>query len=310
MRSRILLVTLIICLISVGVAQALIGSISTNVRTDGRCEGAFFNVTAHNNAVQITGFETNLVGTANVRVYYRQGGYQGAETNAGAWTLLGSQTLTGGTGTNQTLFPLNVGGLTIPAGQTYGFLIYSGYASSAGSDDIATRYLVLDPPATRSYSNADVTLYAGAASCSNNTTDNDPFNGFYEGRIWHGTVYYGDPPPVGQISDGRINRFDLAAPFAAYAHQDAVGQPGLIFYDTYADSPALLVVGSDQIAAVPEFPAVNTLIAASPDGRVALYRLTDGQFQAMGPMQDSGKTYGLIFPSINASVDYDSFEEG
>lgn len=308
MRTRSFVFVLLACLLAAGIVQAQSGSISTNVVTGGGGEGAFFNLTAHSRPIYITGFETNLVGTANVRVYFRPGGYEGAETDAGAWTLLGSQTLTGGTGFHQNLYRLNVGGLTIPAGETYGILIYSGY--TAGSPPaVATRYRV---EVSGSFSNGDITLTAGAGSF-NSLGDNDPFNGYNANRVWHGTVFYSDPPSGGQIAtfmDGRINRYDMAAPFAAYAHQDAAGQPGLIFYDAHAESPALLAVTAAQIAAVPEFPAVNTLIAASADGRVALYRLTDGQFQAMGPMRDSSKVYGLIFPAISAGVEYRSFEEG
>jgi hypothetical protein len=52
----------------------------------------------------------------------------------------------------------------------------------------------------------------------------------------------------------------------------------------------------------------NTLIAASADGRVSLYRLTTGEFQVIGPAKN-GKEYAMIFPTITTGVEYDSFEQ-
>ena len=301
MRFKIIVIVVLLSVCTAGVVQALSGAIVSNVATDGGCEGAFFDVRAGNEDLPITGFETVLVGTADVRVYYKPGTYAGSETNAGAWTLLGSQTIVGGSGFIQTLYPLNVGGVVIPAGQTYGFLIYSG--NSGGSGSLATRYQV---DSSASFSNGDVTLSGGSGSCGGDRLNN-PFDGFNTDRVWRGKVLYALPDGPISFNDGRINRRDPAAAFAVYPHQDATGGLGLIFYDTYADR-LLLDVTAAQIAAVPEFPAENTLIAASPDGRVRLYRLFDGQFQAMGPAAN-GKQYGVIFPVIDSGTDYTSFEE-
>ena len=301
MRLKAVAFLLLFSLCSVGVVQALSGSIFADVTTTGGCEGAFFDLRAANQDLQITGFETVLVGTANVRVYYKPGTYAGSETNAGAWTLLGSQTIAGGSGFIQALYPVNVGGVIIPAGQTYGFLIYSG--NSGGTGSLATRYRSSSP---MSVSNGDITLSGGSGSCGGDRLNN-PFDGFNADRIWRGKVHYATIDGPLTFADGRINYRDPAAAFAVYPHQDAAGELGLTFYDAYANG-LLLDVSAAQIAAVPEFPAENTLIAASADGRVSLYRLTNGQFQAMGPAAN-GKQYGVIFPAIASGIDYTSFEE-
>ena len=300
MRFKVVVFILLVSLCSVGVVQALSGSIFSDVITDGGPEGAFFDLRANSQDLLITGFETALVGTANVRVYYKPGTYAGAETNAAAWTLLGSQTMTGGSGFIQTLYRVDVGGVIIPAGQTYGFLIYSGFA---GSGTLAIRCRGYS---TISISNADITLTGGSGSFGGDRLNN-PFDGFLTDRAWRGMVHYTTVDGPLTFADGRINRRDPAAAFAVYPHQDATGELGLTFYDTYADQ-LLLDVSAAQIAAVPEFPAENTLIAASADGRVSLYRLSDGQFQAMGPAAN-GKQYGVIFPAISSGVEYTSFEE-
>jgi len=293
---------LVIVSILSGVVSAATGSLSTNVTTDGGCEGAFFDVTALAEDIYITGFEIVLVGNADVHVYYKAGTYAGSETNAGAWTLLGVQNMTGGSGFIQDLFPLNVGGVTIPTGQTYGFLIW--LPDRVGSNTRAIRYRIDTP---LSVNNADIRINAGSGSCSGSVFD--PFDGFSNDRLFRGTVFYTDPPYLQQFEDGRINRFDNATPFGAYPLRDSAGNLGLIFYDAYASSPTvLLTVTGAQIAEVPATPEVNTLIAESADGRVKLYRLTNGQLQAQGPTSN-GKQYVLIFPAISSSTPYESFEE-
>jgi hypothetical protein len=306
MRLKAFILLLMFSLGAAGLVHALSGTLFSDVITDGGCEGAFFDLRAESQDLTIIGFETVLVGTANVRVYYKPGTYAGSETNAGAWTLLGSQTITGGSGFIQTLYPVNVGPVLIPAGQTYGFLIYSG---NGGSGVLATRYRVGSPV---NVSDGELRLSGGTAPCAGDRLNN-PFDGLVmEGgvpgmRAWRGKVHYATIDGPITFTDGRINRRDPAAAFAVYPHSDASGGLGLVIYDAYADR-LLLEVTAAQIAAVPERPAENSLIAASPDGRVSLYRLFDGQFQAMGPAA-SGKQYGVIFPEISSGAEYRSFEE-
>lgn len=295
---------LVILSVLSGVVSATTGSLSTNVTTDGGCEGVFFDVTALKEDIYITGFEIVLVGTAEIHVYYKEGTYSGFETNAGAWSLLGVQNMTGGSGIIQDLFPLNVGGVTIPAGQTYGFLIWL-------PDRVTTlvRAIRIDANANLSIHNEDIQIDAGSISCGNVSGVFDPFDAFMTNNVFRGTVLYITIPYFEQFEDGRINRFDNAAPFGAYPLRDSAGNLGLIFYDAYASSPTvLLTVTGAQIADVPALPDVNMLIAESADGRVKLYRLTNGQLQAQGPTSN-GKQYVLIFPVISSSTPYESFEE-
>ncbi len=84
--------------------------------------GYMFDVTAFN-TLQITSFDLNLatLATYNYRVYYKAGTYVGSETNAAAWTLLGTAPVAGMNIGNPVNLPL--GGITIPSGQTYGLYV-------------------------------------------------------------------------------------------------------------------------------------------------------------------------------------------
>ena len=280
----------------------------------GGCEGIFFNVTASAEPIMITGFEHNVVGNTTVQVYYKPGSYQGSELNSGAWSSLGAQAVTGGTGPNQMLTPIAIGGLVIPAGQTYGVLLYTGYDDAGAGATIATRYA----NGNGNFSDANVSVSTGTASCSIDfgggfpRVDNNPFNGTNANRIWHGSLSYTtDLTTAGRqaILDGRINRYDYAAPMGVYPHS-VNGNIGLSVYDAYTtrnEPNELLVVSAAQIAAVPEFPEVNTLIAASADGRVSVYRLTDGLFQVQCPTYN-GKEYVLQFDVIQSGIPYTSYE--
>lgn len=69
---------------------------------------------------------------ANYKVYIREGGFQGYETNQAAWTLAGSRNSVGG-GAN-TMVPINIGGFILEEGVTYGI-----YVQCLG-DDFWIRY--------------------------------------------------------------------------------------------------------------------------------------------------------------------------
>ena len=101
------------------------------------------------------------------------------------------------------------------------------------------------------------------------------------------------------IDDGRLNRFDVAAPVAVFPVEYATGT-GLHLYAIMADGVGTLVleVTPEMIAAVPAMPAENTLIAATPDGSIALYRLTTGEFQL-----NAGE-YVIVFSDLTSTADY------
>lgn len=114
------------------------------------------------------------------------------------------------------------------------------------------------------------------------------------------------PPPTGRSApapsghfpgyrDGRINAFEVYTPAAIYPVDYGTGT-GLHIYRINAAGHGwlALAVSPEQIAAVPEHPVEHTLIAASDDGFVQLYRLTNGALQVnAGP--DAG---GLVVVTI------------
>ncbi len=234
------------CIAGYGVVSAATGSLSTNVTSDGGCEGAFFDLTALTEDIYITGFETNFVGTADVRVYYKLGTYAGSENNAAAWTLLGSETITGGSGFIQTLYPLHIGGLTISAGQTYGILIYSG--TQVGSGVMATRYRI---SSTLSFDNGDLAFSGGSGSCTGDSLT--PFDGHSANRVWRGTVLYSDPPaPAPAPSDGPSAKAE-PTPYMATAEDHARAQ-----------APLCMLIGSETDPIAKADVADGTV----PDGNV------------------------------------------
>lgn len=101
------------------------------------------------------------------------------------------------------------------------------------------------------------------------------------------------------IDDGRLNRLDAAAPVAVFPIHYGTGT-GLHFYAIGSDGTGTftLEVTPEMIAAVPELPEENTLIAATPDGAIALYRLTTGEFQVnAGP-------YVIVFRDLIPTAEY------
>ncbi len=114
-----------------------------------------------------------------------------------------------------------------------------------------------------------------------------------------GRILYNGPTRVGGLSDGRINRFDLAAPVAVYPFTFE-GGVGLRFYqiDAGGHGTLILEVTPEQIAAVANPPASNTLIASTPGGAVALYRLTTGEFQV------NAGSYVIVFSELDSGAAY------
>jgi hypothetical protein len=111
----------------------------------------------------------------------------------------------------------------------------------------------------------------------------------------------GDDNP--SFSDGRLNRYDMAAPVVVYAHEYETGL-GLVVYSP--EGALLLEVRPEALANLADCPEENTLIVAS--GEVALYRLTSCVYQLNAPSLDGTKTYVLIFDSFDG-LGYISYEE-
>lgn len=150
------------------------GSLSTIVGgTNGCGGGVMFNITPIVDIV-VDSF-LNLSGstqTTAVTVYYKLGTYVGSELNAAAWTTSGTNTITTTIGL-MSIVKTGAGGITMLAGNTYGVFIANMYSRYTDGTMAATPY-----------TNADLTLTAGAGLCGVWTsTVNAP-------RIFNGTVYY------------------------------------------------------------------------------------------------------------------------
>lgn len=187
-----------------------------------------------------------------------------------------------------------VGGLSIPAGQTYGIYIFSGLTRVLNSIDNGGSVV----------SNADLTITTNTGSCSLfGTPTAVP-------RAWSGTVYYTLTPatagiPLPAFYDGRINNYDTATPIVVYPHL-VNGENGLAIYDV--NGVLLLLVSPQAIADAPENPDSSILIAEA--NGVVLYRIPSeggGLWQVNGS-QYNGKTYTLIFPELFHGGGYESYE--
>src|SRR5690606_29176089 len=154
------------------------GDITTFFGGGNQFAGNMFDVTASGgDDVLIEGFDINMdPGSGLISVYYKSGSYVGFESNAGAWTLLGSETVNSAGTNNPT--PLNVGGLVIPAGETYGIYVTS---TDYTSNNFAMNYTNGD----NVFSDAYVTIQTGVGK------GNPDFTGTtFQSRSWNGTIYY------------------------------------------------------------------------------------------------------------------------
>jgi hypothetical protein len=161
-----------------GAASA--GSLTTDFTTInyGR-SGLYFDLTA-TNALTITDFVVNG-GAGDWSVWYKEGTFAGFETDPGAWTLMGSDS------TASTIDTLNIGGLHIGAGDTFGIYVFDYSSYQYYNDGSAT------------YSNADLTFNGGTGNYGE-AMGLGPFNNTLADRVWSGTVDYqlggGAPEPA------------------------------------------------------------------------------------------------------------------
>jgi len=141
--------------------------LTTTIGGNGCSNGNMFNITTGSSPITITAFDItpNLTAVQNVTVYYKVGTYVGSETTSGAWTLLGTYVVNG---VDKTIINMPVTNLAIPASSTYGIYINYNAAYTTGAN---------------TYSNADITLTAGAGLCA-------AFGSVNASRTFNGRVYY------------------------------------------------------------------------------------------------------------------------
>lgn len=180
-------------------------TITTAFNSNNQFAGNMFNITnTSSGPITLTSFAGNIIGTVGgtctASVYYTPTTYIGKESNAAAWTLMGTGNGTCA-GLNQpTLFP-TIGGLVINPGETYGIFFY---LDSYGT--FTLRYT----NGNTTFSNGDLTLTLGVGK------GNPVFTGTtFAGRYWNGIIGYsketiiGAGPVVTQIDNSGKKNGDV-----------------------------------------------------------------------------------------------------
>jgi len=148
------------------------GSITTTAAAGNGCGGGAMIDIIPNTNLRIDSFAALFAatGTQTVNVYYRVGTFVGNETNAGAWTLLGTATVNVTSTTTFTRFTVNNQMLVSPS-TTYGLYINYNASYTNGNN---------------TYNNPDITLQTGTGLCSQ-------FGGTNPSRMFNGTIFYSKP---------------------------------------------------------------------------------------------------------------------
>ncbi|MDQ5929936.1 MAG: hypothetical protein QG594_1718 [Bacteroidota bacterium] len=161
-------------------AQCIDYTSATPYNSDNSNKGVMFNIISTSNTITITSFDFNMIGnsTGDFEIYYKSGGYQGFESDAGAWTLIGTATNVTALGTNNVSpIPLPID-VIIPAGQTYGFYVTNNNPSATAG----IRYRNNSGPLVIA-SDANISIYSGIGKAY-------PFGQNYNNRSVNCTVHY------------------------------------------------------------------------------------------------------------------------
>lgn len=152
------------------------GSLTTLFAGNNSFAGNTFDVTATVD-LTIDSFAVNLgPGTATtITIYWRPGTSVGFEGSAAGWTSLGSDTVAPAGADVPT--PVNIGGLALVAGNTYGF-----YVDVESYPSASLQYTNGGPTV---YSNADLSLTTQFGKGNPAFTGADFFP-----RQWNGTIFY------------------------------------------------------------------------------------------------------------------------
>ena len=157
---------------------AFTGSLSTTYSHNNGQDGIMFDVFALND-VTISCFDMNFdPGTFDYEVYYKSGTAQGFQTNAGAWTLVGSGTgVTSAGNGNPTAISIN-NGVGICSGTVVSFYITNTGGSQANAN----------------YTNGTALNNVFAADANIQVREMYgkayPFSSSYSPRVFNGSIYY------------------------------------------------------------------------------------------------------------------------
>ena len=159
-------------------SRSMPSTITTTFAANNTFAGNMFDLTVSGmENIQIERFDVhvdNPGALTTISVYYRPGTYVGFENSSVGWTLMGSQqVLSAGIG-NPT--EVNIGGLIIPAGETYAlYITVSDYPST----------IMQYTNGSNTFMNADLTIQTGIGKGIPDFTG-EVFNP----RTWNGTIYY------------------------------------------------------------------------------------------------------------------------
>lgn len=145
-------------------------------------DGMMFNVTALQ-PIAITTLATRFrPGLHEIAIYYIQGGYEGYDTSAAAWTLAGEGVVIYNGENPPTEVPINLN-LEMQAGETYGI-----YITSTGGTDMYAQY---------SSSSTEGNVYAADENLQFRigVGKSTPWGYTYRSRIFNGRINYVTNPP-------------------------------------------------------------------------------------------------------------------
>ena len=172
------------CLPQGSAGNCIPGKLQTTFQANATGLGAqMFNITSLSDEVmEIREFDIHMTSgrTKTIEVYYRPGGYEGYEYDPSEWTLLGSQ-VTSGRG-NGTATELRIGGLRIPAGETYG--IYITMADYVLGEGVT---FPVEINSNETYSNDKIIIHPGIYGLGGYFFyPDEPMND----AVWQGVIYY------------------------------------------------------------------------------------------------------------------------
>lgn len=145
-------------------------SLETTFAGGNGSSGNMFDITAYS-TITLDSFNINGSTSGVMEVWYRVGSYVGFNTSNAGWTLASSYSVTtAGTG-NPTRLP--VGGITIPAGQTYGIYITYVTGSIAYTNGNGTNQI---------YQDNNLKFEGGVGG--------GYFSATFNPRIWNGKIFY------------------------------------------------------------------------------------------------------------------------